>query len=49
MPNSLLGVGFLTFGRDLENLSPNYSVSNWEPLVKVDIEQQCRVSAKRKR
>ncbi len=26
-----------------------YSVSNWEPLVKADIEQQCRVSAKRKR
>jgi IS605 OrfB family transposase len=26
-----------------------YSVSNWEPLVKADIEQQRRVSAKRKR
>ncbi|EDX72206.1 hypothetical protein MC7420_8298 [Coleofasciculus chthonoplastes PCC 7420] len=26
-----------------------YCVSNWEPLVKTDIERQCRVSAKRKR
>lgn len=26
-----------------------YRVSNWEPLVKVDVEQQCRASAKRKR
>jgi hypothetical protein len=26
-----------------------YSVSNWEPLVKADIEQQRRVSAKRQR
>ena len=26
-----------------------YGVSNWEPLVKVDVEQQCRASAKRKR
>jgi len=26
-----------------------YRVSNWEPLVKVDVSQQCRASAKRKR